>query len=140
MQCKEVMTRYVDCLSPQDTVQVAAERMRDEDVGFLPVCDETNHVIGAVTDRDLAVRVLAEAKSMQTAVSQIMTREVIACRPNDNLSRAEELMAKHQKARIMCLDDSQHLVGVISLADVVHNEEGGQVSQMLRVMKSQHAA
>src|SRR5512140_2549993 len=105
MQCREVMTRNVDCLSPHDTVQAAAQRMHEEDVGFLPVCDQSRKVVGTVTDRDLAVRVLAAGQPLDTPVSRVMTREVIACGPDDGLNRAEDLMAKHQKSRIMCVDN-----------------------------------
>ncbi len=136
MQCKEVMTRHVDCVSPMDTVQAAARRMRDDDIGFLPVCDTSKKVVGAITDRDLAVRVIADGLSTDTAVGQIMTREVIACRADDDLSQAEQLMAEHQKSRIMCLDDGGQPVGVISLADIAHSEHPDSVTETLRQMKS----
>jgi CBS-domain-containing membrane protein len=124
------MKKDVECVSPKDSVQSAARRMRDENVGFLPVCEPSKKVIGTVTDRDLAIRILADARAATTAISDAMTREVIACRPEDDLRKAQELMAKHHKSRIMCIDGSGKLVGVISLSDVAQHEDGA--SQTLR--------
>ncbi|HZA49460.1 MAG TPA: CBS domain-containing protein, partial [Myxococcaceae bacterium] len=62
MRCEEIMKKDVECVSPQDTVQAAAKRMRDENIGFLPVCDQSKKVQGTVTDRDLAIRVLADGR------------------------------------------------------------------------------
>ncbi len=136
MKCKDAMTERVECISPLESARDAAQVMRDEDVGFLPVCDESMRVVGAITDRDLALRILADAESADTAVGQIMTNEVVACRPDDDLSVAEALMAEHQKSRVLCVDAAGHLVGVISVADIAHNEEAASLSKMLRQMKA----
>src|SRR5262245_24524706 len=113
MRCMEIMKREVECISPDDTVQTAARRMRDQHVGFLPVCGEDKKVLGTVTDRDLAIRVLARGGVATTTVSQVMTREVVACRPEDDLGRAQDLMVENQKSRIMCVDATGCLIGVI---------------------------
>src|SRR5689334_18209245 len=111
MRCEEIMKRDVECVLPVDTAQDAAECMRDENIGFLPVCDESNRVLGTITDRDLAVRVLADARAPSTAIDEIFSREVISCRPEDDVRQAEELMAQNHKSRVVCLDDEGHLVG-----------------------------
>lgn len=138
MQCEEIMKRDVECVSPHDTVQTAAKRMRDENVGFLPVCDSSNNVIGTVTDRDLAIRVLAEGWEASCAIDDVLTREVVACRPEDDLDTAEALMAKHQKSRIMCVDDDGRLAGVISLSDIAQ-QETGSASETLRSVSEREA-
>jgi CBS domain-containing protein len=132
MRCQEIMKKSVECMSPQETVQAAARRMRDENVGFLPVCDQAKKVLGAVTDRDLAIRVLADGKSGSTRVEEVMTREVIACRPEDDLHKAEDLMARNHKSRIMCVDREGYLVGVISLSDIAEREEAGRAAKTMR--------
>jgi CBS domain-containing protein len=139
MRCEEIMKRTVECVSPQDSVQVAARRMRDENVGFLPVCDPSRKVIGAVTDRDLAIRVLADGQPATTTIEKVLTREVIACRPEDDLRKAEELMAKHHKSRMICVDTAGRLVGVISLSDIAQREDGSQASQTLRKVSEREA-
>ena len=132
MRLEEIMKRDVECVSPKDTVRAAAEKMRDENIGFLPVCDESKKVLGAVTDRDLAIRVLANGAPPTQRVEEVMTREVVACRPSDDLQKAQELMGKSQKSRIMCVDDGGRLIGVISLSDVAQHGEGSKASQTLR--------
>ena len=68
MKCEEVMKSDVTCVSPQDTAEEAACRMRDENVGFLPVCDESRMVLGTITDRDIAIRVVAGKRAGSTSV------------------------------------------------------------------------
>jgi CBS domain-containing protein len=133
------MKRDLQCVSPQDTVLTAAQRMRDEDVGFLPVCDASKKVLGTITDRDLTIRVLADGRAAATAVSDVMTRQVVACRPEDDLRVAEELMSKHHKSRMMCLDANGQLVGIISLSDVAQKESGTKASQTLRDVSQREA-
>lgn len=139
MHCEEIMKQHVKCVSPEDTVQAAARRMREENVGFLPVCDSSNKVLGAVTDRDLAIRILADARPASTTIHDVMTREVISCRPEDDLREAEELMATHHKSRIMCVDQSGMLVGIISLSDIAQREDEGHAAQTMRRVSEREA-
>lgn len=139
MRCQEIMKKNVECVSPQDTVQSAAKRMRDENVGFLPVCDAEKHVMGTITDRDLAIRVLADGGLASTRIQDVMTRQVVSCRPEDDLRRAEDLMAKNHKGRIMCIDPAGQLCGVISLSDIAMHEEGATASQTLRQVSEREA-
>lgn len=132
MRCEEIMKRDVRCVSPSESAQQAARRMREEGIGFLPVCDGSGKVLGVVTDRDLTIRVLAADHAPSTRIQEVLTPEVIACRPEDDLSRAEELMARHHKSRIICVDDDGRLVGVISLSDVAQCEDGARASKVLR--------
>jgi CBS domain-containing protein len=96
-----------------------AARMRDEGVGFLPICDEQDRVVGVITDRDIVIRAVAKnLPPEKTPVAAVMTRKVIACRPTDSLKSATDLMAKHQKARVVITDEAGKLWGVISLTEV----------------------
>jgi CBS domain-containing protein len=124
-QCREIMKREIECLSPRETAQVAAARMREQNIGFLPVCDDGMQVLGTVTDRDIAMRIVAEKLPAGTAVDQIMTREVIACYPQDDIEVAKELMADHRKSRIMCVDNAGALIGIISLSDIAKLQGDG---------------
>ena len=123
MLCSDLMKTDVECVSPQTWLRDAARRMRDQNVGFLPVCDEQMRVVGVVTDRDIAVRAVADDLPAATPVGEIMTLEVIACRPDDDAREARELMARHQKSRIMCLSESGRIEGVISLSDIAQFDE-----------------
>jgi CBS domain-containing protein len=132
MRCEEIMKREVECVSPRDTVEDAAATMRDENVGFLPICDQSKRVLGTLTDRDIAIRLVAAKKPGGTAVEEIMTREVVACHPEDDVREAERLMAEEHKSRIMCVDGGGQLVGVISLSDIAQHERGKRASDTLR--------
>lgn len=122
MVCEELMKRQVECVSPQDSAEAAARRMRDENVGFLPVCDASKKVLGTITDRDIAIRLVASGKPPSAQVSDVMTNEVVACDPKDDISKAERLMGQNHKSRIMCIDDAGQLVGVISLSDLAQRD------------------
>src|SRR5260221_3777880 len=106
--------------------------MREENLGFLPVCDQSKRVLGTITDRDIAVRIVASARPATTLIEDVMTREVVSCRPDDDLQRAQQLMARNHKSRIMCLDKDGRLVGIISLSDIVQHEQGTDAAETLR--------
>jgi len=139
MLCKDLMKTDIECVSATDTVQEAAARMRDQNVGFLPVCDADDKVLGTITDRDIAIRIAAAAKPATTPVADAMTQEVVACGPEDDLQRAHQLMAKNRKSRIMCVDEGGVLVGVISLSDIVQGEPGPRAADTLRKVSEREA-
>jgi CBS domain-containing protein len=132
VRCKEIMKRDIACVSPLDTVQVAAQRMRDDNVGFLPVCDQRRQVVGAVTDRDLAMRIVAEALPAHTLIRDVMTEEIVWCHPDDPLHKAQEKMARHRTSRILCTDPAGALVGVLSLSDLARHGNGTRAPGTLR--------
>jgi CBS-domain-containing membrane protein len=138
MQCKEIMKRDVECLTMQDDVRQAARKMRDENIGFLPVCDDGKKVVGTITDRDIVIRMVADNKPTNTAVKDVMTREIIACRPEDEIHQAQKLMGQHHKSRIMCIDNGGRLVGVISLSDIAQHEQR-TAGQTLREVTTREA-
>jgi CBS domain-containing protein len=119
MKSSELMKHDVESCGPNDAVVDVARRMRERDIGFIPVCDAAGKPVGTITDRDLAIRVIAEQRDPRTTRAQdIMTRETVTCRPDDDLTQAERLMSQHQKSRILCVEPSGKLTGVISLADI----------------------
>jgi CBS domain-containing protein len=139
MLSSEIMKRSVECLSEDQTVQEAARRMRDANVGFLPICDQEMHVLGTVTDRDIAVRVVAEGRAPSTTVGDVMSREIIACRPEDDVRKVEQLMGENRKSRMLCLDESGRLVGVISLSDIAQYEDAGPAARTMREVTGREA-
>ena len=121
MNCREVMTDNPVCCLPSDTVGQAARIMRREDVGPVPVVNDDQHkqLIGIVTDRDLALKVVAESRDPNhTMVSDVMTSTIIACRETDDASTAIKAMEEHQIRRIPVVDEEGKIVGIISQADV----------------------
>ena len=132
MICDELMKHPVESVRPNEDVESAARRMAACNVGFLPVCNAGGRLIGTITDRDIAVRYVAEGLPRGTRVEQVMTRNVVRCRPEDDVLVAEQLMGEHHVARIVCSDDSGRPVGVISLSDVAQCESDDRAASTLR--------
>ena len=119
MRAKEIMTGSPRCVSTSDNVGAAAKLMRDADCGSIPVVDDaTGKVVGMVTDRDLAVRVLAKDRGTDTAVTDVMTGYPFTARPDDDLRHVEKLMAEHQVRRVPVVDGEGQCVGIISQGDI----------------------
>lgn len=118
MQLKDVMTRDVECVTPETTLAAAARRMRDLDVGPLPVCDH-DKLAGMVTDRDIIVRGVAENCDVQTTkVSEVMSKGIDFCFEDDALEDAERIMQERQIRRLLVLNRDKRLVGIVSLGDL----------------------
>lgn len=132
IRCKEVMRHAVQRVREDETVRAAADRMREYDVGFLPVCDAEGHLVGVVTDRDLVLRVLAvDGRTSETLVRDVMTTHPISCRPEDPLREAERLMEQHRKSRVAVADASGQVLGVLSLTDITPFERPARLARTL---------
>ena len=135
-KCKDVMTQNPVCCLPTDTVSKAAQLMKDEDVGSIPVIEdeETMKLIGIVTDRDLALQVVAPQRDPgSTQVEDVMTYEVITCRAGDDVQKAVDAMAQHQLRRMPVIDADHRIVGIISQADVATRvEKSEEVAEMVK--------
>ena len=108
------------CCLPSDTVETAAQIMKDEVVGSVPVVEshETKKLVGIVTDRDLTIEVLADGGSATTHVEQVMTATLARCHEEDDVERAIEKMAEYQVRRIPIVDGDDRIVGIIAQADI----------------------
>lgn len=136
MLCKDIMRRPVQWVGRGESVQAAAQKMRDFRVGFLPVCGDGDRVVGVVTDRDMAVRVCATGESPEkTPVEAIMSTDLVTCSPNAEIEDAEALMAANRKSRVLVLDSGGSPAGVISLSDIA-GRPGPEGSDTLRRVAS----
>ena len=120
-KCKEVMTKQISCCVSGDTAARVAQAMKSEDIGSVPIVDsqESKKLIGVVTDRDLAIHIIAEGRDPNTTrVEQIMTRKLVTCGPDDDVQQALDAMARHQIRRIPVVDSAGRVVGIIAQADV----------------------
>jgi CBS domain-containing protein len=118
MQISDIMTRDVESIGPDDTLQEAATRMKQFGVGPLPVC-ENQSVVGMVTDRDITLRAVAEGLDpATTAVREVMSQEIVCCFEDQEVEVAANLMQSKQIRRVLVLDRDKKLVGIITLADL----------------------
>jgi CBS domain-containing protein len=115
------MTKNPACCVPTDNAARVAKVMKTEDVGSLPVCESrTNQkLVGIITDRDLALHVVAEGRDANsTRVQDVMTREPFTCHAEDNLQNALDAMQRYQVRRIPIVNARGQLIGIIAQADI----------------------
>lgn len=120
-KCSEVMTENPTCCLPSDSVARVAQLMKSENVGSIPVVEnsQTRILAGIVTDRDLAVKVVAGGwDANSTKVADVMTSQVITCHVDDPIDEAVDAMADNQVRRLPVVDNDYRIVGIISQADV----------------------
>ncbi len=140
MRVSDVMTRNPATVSMDTTVQEVARLMADKDVGFVPIVDNQGVVCGTVTDRDIVVRVTAKGLDAKTSkLRDFGANSVISVSPEDDISRAQELMKQHQVQRILVCDAKKKPVGVISLQDLAEHDKGG-LGETVRQVKQEGAA
>jgi CBS domain-containing protein len=128
---RELMTKNPRSLESGSSVIEAARLMRDEDVGIVPIV-EGEKLIGTVTDRDIATRVVAEGKSPDsTSVGEIASRELVTIDPQQDLDEALRLMARHQVRRLPVVEEDGKLVGIVAQADIARNASDEQTGDLV---------
>ncbi len=138
MKINELMSRDVEIVDPDMSVTDAACKMRDLDTGFLPV-GENDRLVGMITDRDIAVRAVAEGKDPKTChVRDAMTKDVIYCFEDQDCDEAAELMAEHQVRRLPILNRDKRLIGILSLGDIALKDTGTSATAMRGVSQHTH--
>jgi len=128
---REVMTRDVEVINPNDTLRDAAEKMRALNVGPIPVCDG-QRIVGMLTDRDIVVRAIALGKDPNTTqVSDAMSSGIQYCFDDDDTEDVLNRMKEKQLRRFIVVDRSKKLVGIISLGDLTGEVSEGKVGEAL---------
>ena len=125
MKINEIMTRNPEYIGPDEILARAAARMRDLNVGSLPVCKD-GRLVGVLTDRDVAVRAVANGLDPQTSVRSVMSRLVTYCFDDQDQEVAASLMETNRIRRLPVLDRHERLVGIVSLGDLAvrtHHEK-----------------
>ena len=132
MKARDIMTANPRTVTPDDSIGRAAEIMRDTDVGIVPVVEDTGsmRLAGVVTDRDIALRIVAEGRDNTVNVREVMSSGLATVRPDDDLDRVTELMKSEQVRRIpVCEGD--RLVGIIAQADVAREGRDRKTGDMV---------
>jgi len=125
MKLQSCMTKDVRIASPAQSIGEAARMMKEIDAGFLPV-SENDRLVGMITDRDIAMRAVASNRGPDTPVRDIMSKEVLYCFEDEEISVAAQKMSQMQIRRMPVLNRDKHLVGIISLGDISHAGSEGK--------------
>ncbi|EPR28052.1 MULTISPECIES: CBS domain-containing protein [Geobacillus] len=116
---RDVMSTDVQYCTPLDNLYEVAVKMRDFNVGAIPIVDD-GRLVGMITDRDIVVRGMAEKRPGSTAVTEVMSRDLVTLSPDDSVQKAADMMARHQIRRLPVVENGR-LVGIISLGDLATN-------------------
>ena len=132
MKAKDIMTQNPRVVTPETPVQEAARLMRTEDTGVLPVVESegSRRLIGMITDRDIALRVVADGMT-SAQVRDAMSANPKSCRPDDNVKDVMRVMSDAQVRRIPIVDAGGTVVGIVSQADVVREADGERVEKTI---------
>ena len=130
MKAQDLMTRDVTIVDPETTIQHAARAMIALDIGALPV-GKNDRLVGMITDRDIAVRGIAEGKGPKTKVRELMTPVVKYCFVDDEVEEIATNMADIQLRRLPVIDHDKRLVGILSLSDIAVGDEPEQAAEAL---------
>ena len=137
MKARDIMTENPACITPETPARQAARLMEEHDVGSLPVVesDSGRQLVGVVTDRDLALRVLGHGKPPETPVREVMSVNVHTCRPDDSLDGVENTMARYQVRRIPIVDDDDRVVGMVAQADLARERKAVGAKDLGKVLE-----
>lgn len=130
-RASEIMTKNITVIQEDATVKEAAERLAQDDIGVLPICDRNKQIKGMLTDRDIVVRVVATGKDINaTTARELEQGQVITLRPDDSIEHAVDLMAQYQVRRLPVVENGE-ILGMISQADVAKAVPPEKAGRML---------
>jgi CBS domain-containing protein len=115
-QLKDIMSPDVQVISPDATIREAAQKMREGDFGMMPVA-ENDRMIGAISDRDIALRAIGEGKGPDTKVRDVMSQGIAWAYEDDSVDHAAQIMSEHQVRRLPVVNRQKRLVGIVALGD-----------------------
>ena len=138
MKVKDAMHGPAEWVDEETPVSDIAERMAMDDIGAVPI-GKDDRLVGMITDRDLAVRVVARGlNAQQTRARDVMTKNVIYCRTEETVEDAVHLMDQKKIRRLPVLDDKKRLVGMLSMGDVAHSGGLQLAGEMTRAVADHH--
>jgi len=146
MKAQDIMSRNPSCVTPDTSIADAARLMKDENVGVVPVVESatSKKLVGVLTDRDIAVRAVAEGRDgATTSVGHIMTSDVRTTAPTNSVKEVMDLMGSEQVRRVPVVDERGALVGIIAQADIVleakDNKEAEKTIEKISQPSGKHA-
>src|SRR5690606_32854707 len=130
MKVSEIMSRDVRVANPRQTIRDAAAIMSEIDAGIVPV-GENDRLVGMITDRDIAIRAVANGKGPETPIAEVMTRDVKYCFEDEDCERVLDNLGDLQIRRVPVVSRDKHLVGILSLGDLANQSANGHAGAAL---------
>ncbi|MBL1258241.1 MULTISPECIES: CBS domain-containing protein [Methylocystis] len=138
MKVKDVMHQGVEWVSPDTPVAEVAKKMREHDVGAIPV-GENDRLVGMVTDRDITIRAVAEDKDIsKLSVREVMTSGIIYCRDTEDVGDAIRIMESKQIRRLPVIDENKRMVGIVALGDISHGGSRDLAAEVMKAVSAHH--
>jgi CBS domain-containing protein len=139
MQVKEKMHKGVEWVSPNTPITILAQKMLQSDIGAIPV-GENDRLVGMVTDRDIAVRGVANGGDIAKLTARdVMTMGVIWCRDSEDLEDAARIMESRKVRRLPVINENKRMVGILSLGDISHAASWGIAAEVMKAVSDHHA-
>jgi CBS domain-containing protein len=134
-----MMHKGAESVAPNAKLHVIAKKMRDHDVGAIPVCED-GRAVGMVTDRDIAIRALASGKDVSKIEARdVMSRNVISCRDSEEAEDALRIMESKKIRRLPVVNDAEKLIGMVSLGDISHALSREVTGKVTKAVSAHHA-
>jgi CBS domain-containing protein len=138
MKVKDVMHRGVAWVEPETPITEIARKMRDEDIGAIPV-GENDRLVGMVTDRDIVTRGLASVRNCMDLVARdVMTKPIVYTRADQDVEDALHIMVKNQIRRLPVIDENKRMTGILSLGDISENAGRNLAGEVMRSVSAHH--
>jgi CBS domain-containing protein len=138
MKVKDVMHKGATSVAPNASLQDIAKRMRDNDIGVVPVT-ENGHLVGILTDRDIVCRAVADTSNLgKLTARDVMTRDVVCCSPDDDIDIAIDVMETKLVRRLPVTDSHKAMVGMLSFGDISHKVGKELSGEVLRALSGHH--
>lgn len=138
MKVKDMMHKGVECVSPDTAINLIAKKMRDLDVGAIPVA-ANGKLVGMVTDRDITIRCVVGNETMSSIKAKdVMTSDVIYCRDNEDVEDAVRIMEGKQVRRLPVLNEAMQVVGMVSLGDLSHALPRDLTGEVAKAVSAHH--
>lgn len=140
MKVKDAMHKGAEWVEPTMSLVDIAARMRDQDIGCIPV-GENDRLVGMVTDRDIVLKAVAKGAELSKLTARdVMTEGIVYCRDNEELDDALRIMEDKMIRRLPVIDDNKRMVGILSLGDISHAASHEMTGELAAAVSAHHAA
>jgi CBS domain-containing protein len=138
MKVREMMHKGLETVAPETPVTMLAKKMKEYDVGAIPI-EADSRLVGMVTDRDIAIRAVTNGMDISKLTAKdVMTKEIISCRDDEDVNDAVRLMESKQIRRLPVLDKDQKMVGMLSLGDISHAMSRDITAEVAKSVSAHH--